>query len=215
MRNGSIEAVIFDLGGVLIEYDFNRAFEQAGHLTGQPALAIRRRMFGKDYGAGFASNHPIIGFELGAITSREFHRRIEGLLGHPLPYGAFQELWNGIFTNEVAPTVALVGKLQQRPGLKVGVLSNTNALHMAYLRRRMTILRELKYVYASNEIRRRKPDAACFQHVFKKMKVQPRRTVFIDDFAENVNAAAALGAQVIHATGPEVVRTGLARLGLF
>jgi HAD superfamily hydrolase (TIGR01509 family) len=214
MNNISIEAVIFDLGGVLIEVEFELAFKAVGRLTGQSPETVRHKMFGSGYGARLPHNHPVIAYELGVITSNEFHRHMQVLLGQAIPFQDFRDIWNCIFTEELASTVELVRELLKRPGLKVGVLSNTNEMHLTFLRGRMPVLNEIEHVYASHEIRLRKPHRQSFYHTFEKMKVRPQHSVFIDDFAENVAAAASLGTQVIHATDPAAVRAGLLRLGL-
>lgn len=191
------------MGGVLIDFDFNRANAAAAQVSGLPADEVRRRLF---------SSPDFLAFERGKLSPQEFHDCLQTLLGMRMPYAIFCQAWNGIFNDEIEPTVSLVRALRSR--VKVGVLSNTNAIHFEYLRERMSVLRELEHVYASHEIGSRKPDAECFQHVLARMSVAPQRTVFIDDVLENVEAAQSLGIRVIHAVNAQAVRAGLRELGL-
>ncbi len=200
-----IEAVIFDLGNVLIQLDIERGTEATARAVGLPAAEVRRRL---------QACGELLDFELGLISERDFHGCISRTLGQDLPFATFHELWNGIFTHEIAATVELVGTLRARPGLKVGLLSNTNVTHFEFLRRRMAVLREMEHLYVSHELGCRKPDPRSYRMVLEKMAVRPERAVFVDDLEENIAGARSAGMHAVHATGPEAVRQGLARLGL-
>jgi putative hydrolase of the HAD superfamily len=213
-QGGPIEAVIFDIGGVLLEYDFDLAVHAAVPLAGMPADEIRRRLFGGSGYQGHDHRREVLDFERGKISGEEFHAFVEALLGCRIPFPVFCQAWNSIFKHEIAPTVALMRRLQRRNGLKIGALSNTNVIHFEYIRGKWGVLREITYMYASHEIGHRKPDPDCYHHVLKDMRVAASRAVFVDDFANNVAGARAVGMLGVHAPNAEAVRTGLAALGL-
>lgn len=202
-----VKAVIFDIGKVLIDFNFDLAFEAASRIVKLPAAEIRRRLFGGEGG------RDLVEFECGRISEHEYHRRVEMTLGQPLPYEAFHELWNCIFLEEIKPTVAILHQLRQQHRVSVGILSNINVLHFDYLRQRMNVLSQVQHVYASHEIGCRKPDVASFDYVLKKMDVAPQQAVLIDDLSDNVLAAESIGMRIIHATHPEAVLSGLQALG--
>ena len=208
-----IDAVIFDIGRVLIGFDFNRAFKAAEAFVGIPALEIRAKIFGASDFAGYDRERDIVEFECGRISEREFHSRVERTLQCRIPYELFCHAWNGIFDDEISGTVESLRQLHRR-GLKVGILSNTNRLHFEHLRVRMPVLSEIQHVYASHEIGCRKPDAESYHHALKKMDVAAQRTVFVDDLPDNVAAAQKIGMKTIHAVSSEAVRTGLSELGI-
>ena len=141
------------------------------------------------------------------------HHLVQKALACSFGFDVFCELWNCIFTEEIHGTVAAARALRAR-GIKVGVLSNTNAVHFEFLRKRMPLLTELPHVFASHELGCRKPSAEAFERTLARMGVTASRTVFVDDLAENIAAARAVGLQVVHATSPEAVRCGLEALGL-
>ncbi|MCY3020858.1 MAG: HAD family phosphatase [Planctomycetota bacterium] len=209
-----VEAVVFDIGGVLLAYDFDRAVRAAAPLAGLPVAEVRQRLFGDNGYASMGRDREVAKFECGLISEREFHACVEALLQRRLPFELFRDAWNGIFIHEIEPTVTLMRQLRRRPGLKVGMLSNTNALHYAYVRQRWSMFSEIEHVYVSHEIGRRKPDPEAYRHVLENMGVPARRTVFVDDLIENVIAARAVGMLAIHAPDAAAVRTGLAALGL-
>jgi glucose-1-phosphatase len=209
-----IDAVVFDIGRVLIDFSFERAFSAAAVHANLHPKEIRARLFGEGDFAGQDRERDVVEFECGRIDAKEFHARVERQLNCVFPYPSFVEAWNCIFTGEIEPTLEILNTLRQRGHVKVGILSNTNQLHMDYLRQRMPVFGELGHVYASHEIGCRKPDAESYHHVLKAMNVEPQRTVFIDDLPDNIEAARKVGMHAIHATHHDHVQAGLARLGV-
>lgn len=209
-----IDAVVFDIGRVLIDFSFDRAFTAASKFAALSPKEIRDRLFGQGDFAGMDRERDVVEFECGRISAQEFHARVEKQLNCTFPYPDFVAAWNCIFTAEVDSTLELVHKLHDAGKVKVGILSNTNQLHMDYLRDRMPVFAALAHVYASHEIGHRKPDASSYLHVLEKMNVPANRTVFVDDLPDNIEAARQLGMHTIHVTQHDIVGPSLARLGL-
>jgi glucose-1-phosphatase len=203
MSAQGIRAVVFDLGGVLINFDFGRANRRISALTGVPPDDVRRRLL---------SCQAFLDFECGRISEREFHACVEKVIECRIPFAEFHDIWNCIFAEEIESTVALIAPLRQR--VKVGLLSNTNVLHFDFLKTRMPVLKELDRVFTSHEIGCRKPDAKAYEHVLKEMNVRAAESVFVDDLMENVAAARQVGMHGIHATDPASVAAGLRDLGV-
>jgi len=210
----SIEAVVFDIGRVLIDFSFDRAFHAAAQFAALPPKEIRDRLFGQGDFAGMDREKDVVEFECGRITAKEFHTRVEKQLNCTFPYADFVRAWNCIFTGEVETTLAHLHQLHDVGKVKVGILSNTNQLHMDYLRERMPVFGKLAHVYASHEIGHRKPDVSSYQHVLDAMKVPAHRTVFVDDLPDNIEAARKLGMHTIHVMNHDIVGPALAKLGL-
>lgn len=208
-----IDAVVFDIGRVLIDFSFDRAFNAAAVFAKLPPKEIRSRLFGEGDFAGMDRERDVVEFECGRIDAKEFHARVERQLDCKIPYASFVEAWNCIFTGEIEPTLEILNKLH-RQGMKVGILSNTNQLHMDYLRQRMPVFGALDHVYASHEIGIRKPDAESYLHVLKSMNVDAHRTAFVDDLPDNIAAAQKIGMHAIHATHHDHVHAGLSKLGV-
>ncbi|HEY3320992.1 MAG TPA: HAD family phosphatase [Planctomycetota bacterium] len=204
VRNGAIEAVIFDLGGVLIDFDFEIAISLAANSAGISSSEVRQRLF----------TAPVFeAFERGEISPPAFHAELQTMLGCQIPYADFCTAWNGIFTDEIEGNLKLLRELRAR-GVKIGILSNTNALHFEYLRERMQVLRELDHVYASHEIGARKPEPEAFRRVLARMSVAPEKALFIDDYDQNVMAAQSVGMKTILAINHLAVLKGCAEFGL-
>jgi glucose-1-phosphatase len=213
-KGTQIDAVIFDIGGVLIDFDFELAFRAAATVVGLSTAEIRDRLFGAADYANLDRHRDIVTYECGKMSCRDFHASVERSLKCSLPYDAFCATWNSIFIGEIEPTVRLMRALMNDSKLKVGVLSNTNKLHFEYIRPRMGFLDEIEHVYASHEIGVRKPDAKSFLHVLREMDVMPERSVFVDDLPENIVGAQKVGMKTVHATDPQAVRDGLRAFGI-
>lgn len=202
----AIEAVVFDLGQVLIQVEVGRSLQEVARRTSLPAQAVGERL---------ARNMALFeAFEVGAFEPSEFHRRMTAALGVPLDFEAFETVWNSVFAGEIESTAALARKLQAEARVRVAALSNTNAIHVEHMRRTWPLFSELNNVFLSNEIGKRKPQPAAFRYVLDALDVKPERTVFIDDLEENVAAARALGMHGVVAHSPESVADGLRGLGV-
>jgi putative hydrolase of the HAD superfamily len=92
--------------------------------------------------------------------------------------------------------LAYAVELQGRAGVTVGVISNTNAVHVAWLDENVPELAALDLVMMSNEVELLKPDPEIFHLALSLLEVTPAQAFFVDDQQVNVDAAAALG---IHA----------------
>jgi putative hydrolase of the HAD superfamily len=201
----SIQAVVFDLGRVLVDFDWQRALGEVSERTGLSTSEIKRRL---------VPDQAFTGFEVGRLSAHEFHAQFEQILELKMPFDHFTIRWNSIFTREIAEVVGLAQRLRDRPGVRVAILSNTNVLHAEYLRGRFGWLREWDHVYMSHEIGARKPDARAYEIVLERIGVGADRTAFVDDLPQNIEAARALGMRGVLAASPAAVLDGLAALGV-
>ncbi len=123
-----IDAVIFDLGNVLITVDEARAMERMAARTGKTPEQIR------EYIRGTPHEHELA---LGKLSKKQFfHTVAPGTLGFDGTYDEFALIWSEVFT-PIEPMIALAESLKTRlPRL---LLSNTNAIHMDYIFERLPV----------------------------------------------------------------------------
>jgi glucose-1-phosphatase len=177
-----MKAVLFDLGNVLIPYDHRQTLASVAHLCNGD-LEVLHRLF---HEAGRA-------FGMGHMTPPEFcdlvrtHTGALQLTDEAIAAAACA----GLRRDEAALAFAVA--LQARPGLHVGVISNTNAMHVAWLDEHIPELRLLELVIFSNEVALLKPDPAVYALALELLEVEPSQAIFVDDLAENVAAAEAMG----------------------
>ena len=203
-RDGAApEALLFDVGNVLIEIDVERILARWAAHAGTDAERLRRRFtyFGPEY-----ERH-----ERGKITGGAYFESLRRMLGIDLSDAQFLDGWNAVFVGEVAGMRALVERAATR--LPIYVFSNTNQDHyLVWSRRYADLLDCFTAVYASCTLALRKPEAAAYRAVARAMGVAPERILFFDDSAENVAGARHVGMRAVEVASIDDVRRALAPL---
>jgi len=196
----NVEALLFDLGGVLVEFDWQRAFLHWGDRCATPAERLRER---------FVVDAAFECYERGEATDAEHFAALRATLGVELSHDDLYEGWNCIFIGAIEPTIALIGRLD--PHMPLYVFSNTNAAHhSAWARDYAAALAPFRRVFTSFEIGRRKPERAAYEMVAREIGVPIGRVLFLDDAIENVRGARAAGMQAAHVPTPADVARVLA-----
>ena len=180
----SIKAVLFDLGKVLIHFDFDPAFKGLAKHCGKKPEEIR---------AFFASSELEVLYDGGKITSRHFYREVKRELGFSLTYAQFQRLWNEIFTPVpgMAALVARVGRSH-----RLVLVSNTNAMHFSFLKKNYPVLKKFDRHILSYKEKIRKPDERIYRTALKACRAEAHEVVYIDDREDLTSAAKELGFHV-------------------
>ena len=198
----NIEAVIFDLGRVLVGIDndvmVEKLFEHIG--TDDPQLVARTMQ----------SSH-MIDLCSGRIDLQGFHRRMSETYQSDLSFDTFKELWCSIFytmdgaeelTKELNGTV------------KLGLLSDTDAIHWNYLRNRWPWLETIPNPTLSYEVGLMKPAPEIYRKAAANTGTPPEQCLFIDDLEANVRGALAVGMQAIRFESHARLRTQLEEFGI-
>ena len=202
---GSADALLFDLGRVVLDIDFSKVVAcWAGHARCAPADLAGRFSWRDD----FYQRH-----EKGEISDGEFFAALRAMLGVDISDAQFLEGWNKIFAGEMPGIAALLARAAQR--LPLYAFSNTNNAHVAHFSTEYAdVLGHFREIFLSSAIGLRKPDAAAYDHVVKEIGVPADRIVFFDDLAENIAGARDRGLNAIHVTSPDDVAKALAALGI-
>ena len=193
---------LFDLGKVLIDFDFRIATERLSPLCGLPPGEIFERL---------ASWEGIVAFEEGKVTPSEFFEEVKARLHLPLDYESFLPIWNEIFTEnkEVTDVVRrLLGKVP------LAMISNTNRLHFDYCYRTFPILKEIGQFILSCDVGFRKPDPRIYQAALARFNIPPQKTIYVDDLEELIRAGKGLGLEAIQFEGAERLKEALSQRGV-
>ena len=198
-----IKLVLFDLGNVLIDFDFSIAVERLQSLCPVNLIKVHKLFRDSDLAQQW---------DRGFLSSERFYDTIQKELDLPLSLEQFRPLWNEIFA-EKPDMVRLARSLREKR--KVFVLSNTNPWHMEYLRARCSWLNEFHGLIASCDVRMMKPDPGIYRLAMERAGVQPSETFYVDDIEDYVSAARSLGIDAVVFKGypefaREVERRGLA-----
>ena len=201
---GSADALLFDLGGVVLDIDFNKAIATwAGHAGCEPFELSRR----------FAIDETFRRHEIGLASDAEFFAALRRTLGVELSDAQFLEGWNAIFAGEMPGISALLARAARK--LPLYAFSNTNPPHVAYFSQAYAdVLAHFSKIFLSSSIGLRKPDAAAYDHIVEAIGVTAQRIVFFDDLAGNIEGARQRGLTVVHVTSPDDVAHALAALGI-
>jgi 2-haloacid dehalogenase len=195
-------AVIFDLGAVLVDWDPRHVYRELfegdeaamdAFLAGVATQEWNHQMdAGKPWAAAVA--------ELVALHP-ERRELIE----------AYWHRWPDMLAGEISGTVEVLADLRAA-GVRLFALTNWSAETFPVARERFAWLGWFEGIVVSGEERLVKPDPAIYRLLLERYRFEPTDAVFIDDRAENVAAAEALGIAGIRFTSPEALRIDLARL---
>jgi 2-haloacid dehalogenase len=194
--------VVFDLGGVLVDWD--------------PHHLYRRLMPESEIDA-FLDEIDFHGWNRAQDAGRGWAEAVEDLAArHPQRrelIAAYAERYDEAIAGEVAGTVALLDELAAR-GTRLLALTNWSAETFPSARRRFGFLDRFEGIVVSGEEQVAKPDPEVFRRLLQRYDVAADEVVFVDDSAVNVEAARRLGMAALLFTGPEQLRVDLAALGL-
>ena len=200
-------ALIFDLGNVLVNIDFDRVFQAWASSAGLAVEVIRERFeFDDCYQA----------HERGSIDGRGYYQHVLKLLAADFSFADFCHGWNEVFVEPTPGIAELLGELSGR--LPLYGLTNTNPLHrVAWQARYSKILEPLDKIYVSSDLGCRKPEPAIFEIVDQDIGVGERAAiVFFDDTLTNVLGARRHGWTTFQTRTSGQVRAALEALpGLF
>jgi FMN phosphatase YigB (HAD superfamily) len=193
----AFDAIIFDLGGVILPLSYGRTIDGLSALLGRDAREIYQE----------TSQESLFDrFERGEIGQEVFRDSLRALArgSRPPTDEELNQAWNAILEEIPEENVALLRGLSRAK--RTFLLSNTNEIHLAKfeadyearhggLHGPFWTLFEKDYY--SHRIGLRKPDRAAFLHIIDGHGLRPERTLFIDDNHHNVDAALALGMSAI------------------
>jgi FMN phosphatase YigB (HAD superfamily) len=181
-----IKAVIFDLGKVLIPFDFQLGYAKLGVFCGISAADIPARLVGST----------LVGdFESGRIAPRDFADRFCRSLNVDIPYEQFCEIWSSIFLPDTLIPEAMLQGIARN--FRLVLLSNTNAIHFEMLVQTYPLLRHFHSYVLSYEVGAMKPLPLIYQRAIEAAGCQPGECFFTDDIEANVDAARAQGMDAV------------------
>jgi FMN phosphatase YigB (HAD superfamily) len=201
---GDAQALLFDLGRVVLDIDFSRTLQHwARHAGCEPAQLAQRFLRDELY-----RRH-----ERGEVSDETFFAGLRSSLGIELSDLHFVEGWNAIFVGEVPGIRQLLFRAARR--MPLYAFSNTNAPHVAYFSDQYPeVLSHFRKVFLSSTIGLRKPDAEAYDHVVQAIGVPAERIVFFDDLAENIDGARERGLKAVLVNSPDDVARALDALGI-
>jgi putative hydrolase of the HAD superfamily len=179
------KAVIFDLGRVLVNFDFKRGYRALEGLCPYTAAEIPERL---------STCGLVEQFETGLIEPRDFVTQMSAVLDLAIDYDRFCQAWSSIFTETLVPE-AMLEALAAR--YRLLLLSNTNAIHFEGLRQTHSMLRHFHHLVLSYEVKAMKPQPQIFQAAIALAGCRPEECFYTDDIGDYVAAAQNLGIDAV------------------
>ena len=204
LKPGGADALLFDLGGVVIDIDFNRVFARWAEHAARDVSVVRSQ-----FSVGEAHRR----HEIGAISDNEYFASLRSSLGIDISDAQLLDGWNQIFVDEVPGIADLLA--HAAPRIPLYAFSNTNCAHeMHWSKRFAGVMGNFRKIFVSSSIGMRKPDAEAFRYVVSEIGVPAERIVFFDDGPANIEGARASGLQVVHVKSVADVAAALEALGV-
>jgi HAD superfamily hydrolase (TIGR01509 family) len=196
-------AVVFDLGKVLVDFDFGIA---AGKIAGRSRLTASQIL-------KTLNQSPLLHrYESGLMTDEEFAVEVCSTCAFSGTLDEFYEAFSDIFT-EIRPMTALHDALRVNR-IPTCIFSNTNGLAIGHIRRRYPFFAHFDHYILSYEQGVMKPDPAIYAAVERVLGLTGEAIVYLDDRAENVEGGLARGWRALLHETPEKTIPALAQLGL-
>lgn len=177
--------IIFDLGGVLLDIDFNKvqqAFQEIGVSD-----------FDHQY-SQLQASHLFQNLEMGKISESNFYNTIKKLSSQQINNEQIKNAWNSILKDFRKESMNYLGMLKN--DYRIFLLSNTNSIHLKEIN---TILNQqlgvseldsyFEKAYYSQKVGMRKPNTDVYQYVIQDAQLIPEETLFIDDTYINIDTA--------------------------
>jgi glucose-1-phosphatase len=191
---GVIKNIIFDLGGVLLDLDFEKPFLAFRKLNRNGEISDLKQFL----------HHPVfLGLETGAISPEDFRQQIRLMLkNQDIKDEEIDQAWCSMLIQVPSVKVTLLQELAEK--FRIFLFSNTNAIHIPYFSQNFFLQHQVNWeslfekTFYSHEIFDRKPNASSYNKIINLAAVDPSETLFIDDLEQNIRAAVDAGLNVIH-----------------
>lgn len=199
MKN--IKAIIFDLGGVILNIDYDltiKEFEKLGVLnsTSYYSKSEQKKLFND--------------LEIGKISEKEFISAVK-LKTNNANENQIKHAWNKMLLNLPLERLLFIKSIMYN--YQTFLLSNTNSIHISCFKNNLTETEwkifesAFNKIYFSYKIGMRKPSVKIFEYVLKENHLQAKNVLFIDDSIQHINAAQKIGIVTHHLKDSEDLTT--------
>ena len=200
-REQNPEAIVFDLGGVLLKLDVRKTIDAFISLGFENVEEKMARILTKKPETDDAGLFRL--YETGQITSEQFREGIRMHTGKDISDEKIDRAWTSMLLEIPENNISLIEKLSE--SYRIYLLSNTNDIHIEHmlahsgsLRGFGSLVNHFDKLYYSHMVKMRKPDAEIYRHVIEDAGINPQKSLFIDDSPANIEGATAAGFLTYH-----------------
>ena len=195
--------ILLDLGGVLIELNW---------------LTSARKLFGQDQNEKTLKKRwsqlvSVKKFESGKTDLEKFYEEFSNETDYWVPFDRFKLKFASIIGPLKAECKVVLAELK-RDFKALAMLSNTNYLHIAKLKKETDLLTSFDHLFFSYDLGMAKPDHEIFYEVAARLRTKAAEIIFFDDSPLNVNAAKDCGINAFRVDGPAEILAELNAMNL-
>src|SRR2546429_5504871 len=198
-----IKVIYFDLGKVIINFDYARALRELAQVTPVPETEIMRVL---------TDDSLILDYETGKISTSDFHQLVSKTLKLNVSLKKFKEVWGSMFLPEPLLSESFLQALKKH--YRLFLLSNTNEIHFEFVQEKYPILRHIEEHVLSYQVGWMKPDKQIYREAIERTGVQPEEIFFTVDRQENVEAARSTGIQAVQFHSEHELKREMRLLGI-
>lgn len=189
MQKGPVENIIFDLGNTLVYFDFCYFYDR---------VALHEKNLNARSFKNFISKNKLdLKVTRGTLSIKDVFKILKRKFRLKIGYSDFLFFYSDIFwVNSSMKT--FVEKIVRIKKFKIFLLSNTDPAHINFIDKNFPFVRLLKRRVLSYKVKLNKPQKRIFQLTLEKYKLEPSKTLLIDDIKENVLVSESLGMKAIH-----------------
>ncbi|MGB0867322.1 MAG: HAD family hydrolase [Granulosicoccaceae bacterium] len=200
----TVDALLFDLGNVLIEVDPHRCFSYWQQFSPHSAEQL--------------SKMPVLDtafeqHEVGELSDEQYFDYLRELMSLDATTAEIKTGWDAMLGEQITATIALVERASKQ--LPCYIFSNTNPSHQQrWSDLHADFLSLFQQVYVSSDIKRRKPEVEAYLFVCQEIGVPAERVLFFDDREDNIAGARAAGLRAVQVHHSSDVEQALKQQGL-
>jgi HAD superfamily hydrolase (TIGR01509 family) len=198
-----IAGLLFDMGGVVFEIDFERALQTWSSWSSLPIAEIRNR---------FEMDEAYEQHERGEIEASEYFAHLRSLLELKATDSEIALGWNAIYLTEITETVNYI--LAAKEKLPCYAFTNSNPTHQCFwMAAYPRAVGSFHQIFVSSELGLRKPERKAFEAISDTTGISLDKLLFFDDTEENIIGAQEAGMQAVHVNAHSDVKNALAMIG--
>ena len=197
-----IEALLFDLGGVVIDISVERALRCWQPRSRLPIEQMRGRL---------TVDEPFRQHERGELPASGYFDHLRKVFELDASDREIEVGWNAILVGEIPESLLLVESARRH--LPCYAFTNTSRTHQStWTKAFPNVVSAFDRIFSSPDLGLRKPERAAFEIVTREIDVEPASVLFFDDLLENVEGARAAGLQAVHVRDIEDIRRALSAI---
>lgn len=205
MENPKIDAVIFDLGGVLVDWNPEYLYLKIFHGDTNKmhwflnTVCTPEWNMEQDAGRSFKSASQLL-----VSAYPEYEKEI----------CSFYERWEEMIKSEISDTVLILNRLKELNKVKLYALTNWSAETFPIAKQRFEFLNQFEGIVVSGHEKTRKPYSKIYKILLDRYGLSPENCLFIDDSLDNINSAKCLNFNALHFKTPSRLKSDLIDLRL-